>query len=229
VKPRWIVLFDWDGTLVNSLETKIENASRLFSAEFNLPPQGIAAAYRRHSGIPRRQLFEAICAENGLPPLTEAHFERLSLDFSASNLARLTDPSNTGLVPQDTRLALAALRACAYPLYVSSAAVAEEIRLVARAFDLEAAFCEMLGSTPGFGKGPEHVNYVLCQQSARRGQIVFVGDEPLDVVLGRAAGVLTIAKIGTYPAGRLLEAGADHVVSSLSALPDLLSKQSQNL
>ena len=56
---KWIVLFDWDGTLINSLEIKIRNASMVFHEILGANPEKIGEAYRHYSGIPRRQLFEA--------------------------------------------------------------------------------------------------------------------------------------------------------------------------
>jgi len=57
-KPKWIIVFDWDGTLIESLPLKIRNAGRLFEETFGVPRAGIEAAYRVHSGIPRRQLLD---------------------------------------------------------------------------------------------------------------------------------------------------------------------------
>ncbi|HZD56304.1 MAG TPA: hypothetical protein VE136_06260, partial [Anaerolineales bacterium] len=73
-----VLLFDWDGTLINSLDIKVRNAGLLFAETFDLDPAGVEAAYRRHSGIPRQQLFDAICVDNGLSPLTGEIFMPLS-------------------------------------------------------------------------------------------------------------------------------------------------------
>jgi HAD superfamily hydrolase (TIGR01549 family) len=217
-----VVLFDWDGTLIDSLEIKIQNASILFQEVLGFDPQTAAFAYRQHSGIPRRELFEAICVENGMIQLREDIYQRLSQRFSAMNLASLTDKSLTNLVPVDTTVTLSALHKQGYPLYISSSAIAQEIHLVARLHNLEEYFQEILGSAPGFNKGPQHVAYVMKQQNAIRQQIVFVGDEPTDITLGRSANVFVIAKIGTYPPERLWEAGPDRVIKSLSELPIIL-------
>ena len=104
------VLFDWDGTLVNSLDVKIRNAGELFNRVFNLSPDQVGMAYRRHSGIPRRQLFDAILDDLGRPPLDDVEFESLSGKFSIMNTQALRDPGLPGLIPPATPIVLQSLQ-----------------------------------------------------------------------------------------------------------------------
>lgn len=226
MNKKWIVLFDWDGTLINSLEIKIHNAAMVFHEILGANPEMIAAAYRHYSGIPRRQLFEAICTENHLSPLEEVQFQILSQRFSEANLATLSNPNTDGLVPTDTPQALSTLNQLGYPLYISSSSITDEIRKIARSLGLERFFNDILGSSIGLNKGRDHVDYAMKQQNAARSQVVFVGDEPIDITLGKSAGVLTFVKTGTYPSNILAEAGPDGIISSLCELPDLLLNRS---
>jgi len=224
MNKKWIVLFDWDGTLIDSLDLKIRNAGVLFEQALGIPRSKVEAVYRQHSGLPRRQVFRAICRENGLHDLQEEQFEDLSRRFSEANLVVFTDRSRTGLVLPDTRRTLEALTNSGYPLYVSSSAETEEIRAIAQVHGLAGYFLEIMGSRPGFNKGREHVEYILRKQAANKNEIVFVGDEPFDVAIGREAGVLTIVKVGTYPADRLIQSNPDHVIASLGELPGILER-----
>ena len=219
---KWIVLFDWDGTLIDSLPTKIRNAGKLFEQEFGISPEAVALAYRRVSGIPRKQLFASICQDNGLAPLDDENYQRLSQRFTGMNLASLADPKAKGIVAPDTFEALRDLGAIGYPLYVSSSADPIEIRSGASALGLAGYFTEIMGSLPGFGKGEQHVRHVLQAQAAGLNQLVFVGDEPADISLGQAAGIRTIAKAGTYSPEFLIEEKPDHIINKLSELPALL-------
>ena len=221
---KWIVLFDWDGTLIDSLPAKVRNAGRLFQQEFGVSPDDVAVAYRRVSGIPRKQLFASICADNSLQPLDDELYQRLSQRFTEMNLASLTDPGAKGIVVQETIDTLSALKASGYPLYVSSSADPQEIRKGARALGLDGFFTEIMGSLPGFGKGTQHVAQVLQAQAARPDQLIFVGDEPADIFLGRAAGVRTVAKVGTYSPELLSKENPDYIIGTLSELPGLLDK-----
>lgn len=221
---KWIILFDWDGTLIDSLDLKIRNAGALFEQALGIPPDKVEEVYRQHSGLPRRQVFQAICQENGLKELEEAEFDNLSRRFSEVNLALFTDPGRTNLVVPETRRALGTLTKCGYPLYVSSSAETEELRTIAQAHGLDGFFQKIMGSRPGFNKGKEHIDFVLQKQSANKNQIVFVGDEPFDIIIGQEAGVLTIAKVGTYSAERLSQSEPNYVVASLGEIPGILER-----
>jgi phosphoglycolate phosphatase-like HAD superfamily hydrolase len=218
-----VVLFDWDGTLIRSLEWKIRNGGILFSEGFGVPAPDVEAAYRRHSGIPRRELFAAICEEVGLPALGEEQYAMMSARFSDMNRRVLLDPSTPGLLPEETPLALQALREAGRVLYVSSSADQQEIIDIARSLGLYDYFAgtggEILGSKPGFYKGKQHVEHVCREQQVGLDEILFVGDEPSDIALGKEAGVWTAAKVGTYPAKKLAEAEPDILIESLMELP----------
>jgi phosphoglycolate phosphatase-like HAD superfamily hydrolase len=220
----WIILFDWDGTLIDSLPAKVRNASRLFQQEFGIPPEDVTRAYRKASGIPRKQLFASICADNGLAPLDDEQYQKLSQRFTEMNLASLTSAGAGDLLDEETVATLCLLQAAGYPLYVSSSADPHEIRTGARALGLEGFFTEIMGSLPGFGKGAQHVAHVLEVQSARRDQLVFVGDEPTDVRLGNLAGVRAVAKLGTCSLDVLSKEKPAAIISRLSELPALLDK-----
>ena len=217
-----VVMFDWDGTLIRSLEWKIRNGGILFSEVFTIPAPVIEAAYRLHSGIPRRELFTAICKEVGLPALDEEQYAMLSARFSDMNRRVLLDPSTPGLLPEETPLALQALREAGMILYVSSSADQQEIIDIARSLGLYDYFTatggEVLGSKPGFYKGRQHVDYVCQKQQVGLDEILFVGDEPTDIALGKDAGVRVAAKVGTYPARKLVDAEPDIIVESLTEL-----------
>lgn len=220
-----VLVFDWDGTLVNTLEIKIHNAGALFAESFGINPGSVEAAYRQHSGLPRRQLFQAIIAELGMPALPEETFLALSRSFSEKNQAAFTRSNREQLLSQDTLLTLEALYSTGNPLFVSSAADQQEVRQLAAALQLDHFFVEILGSEPGFSKGSEHLNYIIKKCNSSPSQIVFIGDEPTDIFLGRQASVLTIAKAGTYPADRLVEEGADFVITSLGELIPWLDQE----
>ena len=222
---RRVIIFDWDGTIINSLDLKIANASNLFHETFGIDPTKVASAYRRHSGIPRHELFDAICDDNGLPPVTSAQFQNLSNRFTELNLSVLSDPENKRIVPKGTIKALHMLVEQNIPRYISSSATTQEILQVARSHDLKVYFNEILGSSPGFSKGKEHIRYVQAKQKVALRQIVFVGDEPNDIHLGKSAGVLTVALVGTHPKEELANARPDHIIHSLPELLTILNSR----
>jgi phosphoglycolate phosphatase-like HAD superfamily hydrolase len=237
---RWIVLFDWDGTLIDSLDIKVRNSGILFEQVFGWSPASVENAYRRYSGIARQRLFEAICFEHGLPHLSEERYRELSNRFTSMNREILLNVRAKELLFTDTVSTLCMLEKLSYPLYVSSSADPIEIRMVAERLEIHGYFIrsggELLGSSPGFNKGKQHIEYALLQHNLslsnlskdhREWNVAFVGDEPADILLGRQAGVIPIAKTGTYPAARLAQEKPDHIIASLNELPSLLNTYAQ--
>lgn len=217
MSAKAVLVFDWDGTLVDSLEHKIANAARLFNDVFDVSRTAVDEAYRRHTGIPRRQLFEAIAADVGAPLLTEELFRELSEQFTRANqtaISRIAPPA-------DTVETLQALTVRQYPLYISSSAAPDELRQLSKQLKLDGYFAEILGSTPGFDKGPEHIDYIRSRQNDPT-TLLFIGDDPADVQLGRQSGALTVAKIGTHPAERLQASQPDYLIRRLAELIPLL-------
>jgi pyrophosphatase PpaX len=71
---------------------------------------------------------------------------------------------------------------------------------------------------------PEPVLAALDELGGEPHEAAFVGDSPYDVAAGRAAGVFTVAVAWgkLHPRARLLEAGADVLVSTPAELLDVL-------
>ena len=225
IKRIRAVLFDWDGTLVNSLDVKIHNAGGLFHQEFGFSSQEVEEAYRRLSGIPRRQLFDAIMQDLGKPPLQEEVFNHLSMKFSELNTRALSNPALPGLIPASTPVLLKYLQEKGCFLYVSSSASTTELKEIASALDLAHFFLDsggdIMGSYPGFNKGRDHVAFVCDKHGLTKEGLLFIGDDLSDIRLGHEAGVITIARVGTYSREVLKDYNADAVVQTLEEIPAL--------
>jgi phosphoglycolate phosphatase len=100
---------------------------------------------------------------------------------------------------------------------------------------LSAAILEGLGLAPGFSAviggdslppfrkpDPEPLIEAMRRCGASAGETVMVGDSPVDVQAGRAAGVLTVAVTGGYRNRSELESERpDILTDSIASLPDL--------
>lgn len=206
------LLLDWDGTLIDSLPLKIQNAGRLFAEDYGVEAAAVEAAYRRHSGIPRRALFDQIARDCMGRPLDEADFPGLSRRFSEGNVALVRE---SGSLRPGTLEALAALRSAGCLLFVSTSAMQDEMEPLALHFGV-ADFCtELLGSRPGFSKGPEHAAHVQTTYALTPAQVASVGDDVNDIVLAQKAGIACFGITGTVDRATLEAAGAARVVDTL--------------
>jgi len=73
---------------------------------------------------------------------------------------------------------------------------------------------------------PEGLLQAVSLLSLPKEEVFYVGDTPYDVMAARAAGVKSVSvPTGSYSAGRLAEAGADFLISSISELGEVLGLQ----
>ena len=217
--PYKAIVLDWDGTVVLSLDLKVENAAELFARRFGVAPDAVRRSYRRHSGIPRRELFERISEDCLGRGLGEAESAALSDAFTEANLRAIA-----GAAPlrPNLRTAVEAIRARSCVVVVSSSACPEELQALAPALGIATLFDELMGSRPGFSKGPEHVAHVRERYGVELDEIAAVGDEPRDMALFGAAGVAPIGITGTCDRAELCAGGASRVINDLiELLPDV--------
>lgn len=216
------LIFDWDGTLVNSLDMKIENAGQLFNTFFGYSSELVEQAYRQHSGVPRRVLFDAISNSVGSRDLTDSEYFKISCEFTELNLFNL----NENHLFNDTVSTLDYLNTVGLNLFVSSSATPEDVVASAKRLGIYDKFVKVLGSVKGFGKGPEHISYILNKYNLNSENVVMVGDERADVMLAKMANVYSVAKRGSLKETELTELNPDLIISSLSELSKLVKTES---
>lgn len=207
-----VIVFDWDGTLIESLPLKIDNAAALFAEHLGAHPEEVCAAYRTYSGVGRRQLFDEIARDCIHRLLSDEEFALLSAAFTERNQRIIRE---RGDLRPGTREALHALREAGLRLCVSTSAAQDEMEPLVGHFGVAPYFDLLLGSRPGFAKGPDHVEYVSSRLGVPRSAMAGVGDDERDVELFVAAGITPVGITGTRSRDVLLARGAEFVVDDL--------------
>lgn len=210
------IMFDWDGTLIGSLDMKVKNAGIVFGHVCGFPSQPVETIYRRHSGIPRRQLFEAISQSIASRGLGEDEFAQLSAKFTDLNRQSLT----TVDLFDGVKETLEELYGAGIVTAISSSAAPDEIASAVKHYGLKVCLNEVLGSEGDFTKGKAHVDYICQKYGTKPADVIVVGDEPADVTLAKEAGASSVAKIGTYSRQEIDYLQPDFVIE---AIPELLS------
>ncbi|MBX3064203.1 MAG: HAD family hydrolase [Anaerolineae bacterium] len=208
-------LLDWDGTIIDSLLLKLENAGNLFAARYGVNSAAAQICYRRYSGIPRRQLFDRIALDLLERRLADEEFDRLSSEFTELNLKVLRTRAQ---LKSEARATLTTLRSRGVIACISTSVPATELELLVSHFQLQPLLHELLGSRPGFGKGPEHAAFVAEKYQLQLAEIAGVGDEPRDIELHHAATIGSIGITGTETRQELLACGANIVIDRLDEL-----------
>lgn len=204
------VLFDWDGTLINSYDADTSAYLAMFK-EMGIA-WGIGELERHYSpnwyqvyraaGLPRNRWDEADRA-------WRAHYakHRPKLIVGARRiLATVGNSHHLGLVTSGDR---------------------DRVTRQLREFRLTTLFAARVcsGDTPRKKPHPEPLRLALRQMKLDPSACVYVGDAPQDVEMARRAGVRAIGVLGPFPTEKRLRAAKpEFLMDSLEELPNLLKE-----
>jgi HAD superfamily hydrolase (TIGR01509 family) len=204
------VLFDWDGTLINSYQADTSAYLAMFK-EMGIS-WGIEELEKYYSpnwyqvyraaGLPRRHWTEADRA-------WRAHYakHRPKLIAGARRvLARLGGVHPLGLVTSGDR---------------------DRVTRQLREFRLTKLFKARVcsGDTLRKKPHPEQLRLALRQMEMDPSACVYVGDAPQDVEMARRAGVRAIGVLGPFPTEKRLRAARpEFLIGSIEELPDVLKR-----
>ncbi len=214
---RPVVVFDLDGTLVDSLE-EILASFRYVLAAAGLPVPD-EARLRGWVGLPLRDTFLKLAPPEAVDDLVAA--------YRRHYLARLGERSRPYPgVPER----LAELRSRGFALAVATTKRTGPARELLRRVGLLGFFDHVQGTDGGMAPKPAPEVVVRAVAGAGGRGVAMVGDTVHDVAAARAAGLPAYAV--TWGAGRaeaLAAAGAARVAEDLEALPRWLEGLLQNL
>ena len=199
------IVFDLDGTLVDSIPDIVDTFRATFAEVGLVAPDG--EQVRAAVGLPLEQMYAAHAPDELVPRLVEAYRELYPQRF-----ARQSRPY------PGVREVLTELRARGYLLGVATTKrTAMALRFVA-AMGLEDAL-DVVQGTDGIPHKPApDVVLRVLERLGARGEWM-VGDTVHDVEAGRAAGLATYALTwGTHDAARLSAARPDRLEASLEPL-----------
>jgi len=202
--PR-AVIFDWDGTLVDTSEASYRCYQRTF-ASYSLPFD--RETYARTYSPNWYHTFRCI----GLPEEHWREADERWLTFFAEEQIELIDGARELIPSLTARGILAAV--------VTSGSKSRVIREI-EAYGFAPHFSECVFGSDVANKKPhpEALNLCLQRLEVAPEDAIYVGDSPEDVAMARAAGVRSVAVPGAYPNREaLLAVGADLVVESLHEL-----------
>ena len=215
--PR-LVIFDMDGTIVDSQHEILDAMTTAFTAGGHPAPSREAVL-----GIVGLSLPQAMTAL--APHLSEAETLALADGYRQCFLAARNDAgSHAPLYPG----ALDVIEALAAdPWTLLGIATGKARRGVDRFFTMhpiEAHFATIQTADNHPSKPhPSMVEAALSETGCAPGRAVMVGDTEFHIAMGRSAGVATIGvSWGYHPRARLVAAGADLVIDDYAALPAAL-------
>jgi phosphoglycolate phosphatase len=209
------VVFDLDGTLVDSAPDLVATVNTVFARE-GLPPVAYETARNLVGGGARSLIERSLRAEGR--KLRVGEVDRLVKEFIAHYAAHIADRSQPFPGLEATLDELGAV-GCQFAVCTNKLEWLS-VRLL-DALGLSKRFVAICGAdTFGLRKpNPEFLRRTIARAGGEIGYAVMVGDSGTDVATARAAGVPVIAVDYGYTETPVAELGPERVISTLSELP----------
>ena len=224
LKDKEVFILDWDGTIIDSMEIKIENfietLSKLIGLEINNYKfkSRIKSLYKKYSGLPREILFENILRDANIKE-NEIKYSNFNKDFSRLNKTNLLK----AMIFKDAKSFINLLIKNNKKIFISSSVPQEELLFFTTKklnIDLRKNIKGILGTKNNFSKGSSHIKYIETNTGYTRERFLFVGDDLHDYKLSREAEVdfiLINRKLENISISNIIE------INSLNELECLIS------
>ena len=209
------VLFDLDGTLIDTIELLLSSARHAFDGWHRGTPT--EEEWIRGIGTPLVEQLRAYTADDTEVALLLDRYR----SYQREHHDRLTR------CYADVPGVVAALAERQHPLAVVTSKATPIANQSLAFVGLDRYFPVVVGfdDTTRHKPDPEPVHHALRRIGVTAEQAVFVGDSPHDIHAGNAAGVTTIAALwGPFDRETLARAEPDHFIECLADLPGLLDR-----
>ena len=207
--PLRAVIFDWDGTLLDSYRADANAYLQMFRA-LGIP-WGLAELARHYSPD-----WHNVYRAASIPP---------GRWVEADRLWRAYYQSERPVLQREARNVLARL-ARRYRLALVTSGSNSRVRKQLHAFGFDRLFpVQVFGDEcPRRKPHPAPIQLAIRRLGLEPAACVYVGDAPEDVWMARRAGIRTIGILGHSPVPeRLRHSRPDALIANLSALPRLLA------
>jgi phosphoglycolate phosphatase-like HAD superfamily hydrolase len=188
---KQVFIFDWDGTILDSMKIKSGNFGSAFCSTFFRGCEKeyadiVSGYYLQLSGYPRKFIFVQIMAMMGIKEELES-FRHFNDTFEMLNKASL---AHADLFPDAVALLDELIgRGCL--IFISSSVPPRELAdLVTATLPAPAreGIAAVLGSSEGHTKGKQHLNTIMQQTGLPQFRLLVLGDDYADHELSAEAG-----------------------------------------
>jgi phosphoglycolate phosphatase-like HAD superfamily hydrolase len=180
-----VVIFDFDGTVVASMDSFAEIAGEVIPLYYGASQEEAKRLYFETSGIPFFQQLEQLFPGNKNNDAAAREFEdKKKLDY----LSKKTFGDVKGAVESLSEMGIKTV--------VSSNNFQDLVDMLAANLDVK--FDMVLGFRPGFAKGNDHFSYIKKTFNVKKDEMIFVGDSIKDGERADNFGIDFIARTGIF-------------------------------
>lgn len=208
------VLFDMDGTLLDSIELIIESA--VFAFDSREGPRPTRPEWKALIGTPLDAMLNKWAVSDDDAALLKARYRQFQVENHDKFVSLYDGVEET----------LRELHGRGHPLGIVSSKLDAGIRRSMDHFKLTPLFDVIVGieHTTRHKPDPEPVVYALTQLKVKPHEAWFVGDSPHDIGAGRDAGVTTVAvPWGAYTKAEIDPAGPNYWIERMGELTALVA------
>ena len=185
IKGIRVCLFDFDGTLVDTMGSFADLAGAIIEREYGVPYNKARKQYMETSGIPFFQQLDVLFPSN-------SKNADLANEFEARKKESFFSESFSG----DTVNALNDLKRRGIQIGISSNNFQELVDNFVKRESVE--FDYILGFRENFAKGKDHFKYIKEKSNCGLDELLFVGDSIKDAEKAYEYGIRFVAKLGTF-------------------------------
>lgn len=212
-----LVVFDCDGTLVDSASVIVACVQRAFAAEGLAPPP--AQAVRRIVGLSLTEAMLRLLPEPDVPLA-----EHLGELYKAAFADHRRRPDHDEPLFPGAREVLDALKERGVPMGVATGKAMRGLRFVLERHDLAPYFATLQTADLHPSKPhPAMLVAAMREVGTAPAETLLVGDTTFDVAMAKAAGAVPVGVAwGNHPERELREAGAAHMLGEFGELLGLV-------
>ena len=214
-----LIVFDLDGTLINSLEDLADSANHVLT-QHGFPTHPVDA-YRYFVGDGVRKLIERILPENDR---NDTQIEQFRQEFVEYYRIHMED--KTSVYPDMTEL-LKALKNRGLKIAVATNKVHIAVRPLMEKYFPAIRFDSLIGQREGVPvkPNPQIMFDILKETDCEPSEALHVGDTATDMQLAHNAGVTPVGVLWGYrPLEELQTAGAKHIIKHPLDLLGIINK-----
>lgn len=218
-----LVIFDMDGTLLNTLDDLADSCNHILR-QYGYPAHPVAA-YKYFVGDGIRKLIERTVPNEVLQKPELLH--SIETDFLAYYTLHKIDKTAPyeGMIP-----VLNQLQSKNVQIAVASNKIHREIAPLLDYYFPSIKFAAAMGQKPEVPTkpNPDVVYEILAQTQIKKEETLYVGDTAVDMKTGKSAGIYTIGVLWGFRAEKeLIENGADELIQNPEDLLPLIGKLSK--